>query len=216
VKLTSLLSPAAAVALLTAAVLAATTGVQATQDQPQTSAAAAQAAQAAPAPPAGGAPTQNATTGMASGGRPMRNFPAPTNLQVLPKDLTGKQVHDIMEGFAGSLGVHCDFCHATDPNNMGPNGKPRLNFADDSKNDKKIARIMLTMTQQINADYISKASALDPDAMGMKVTCGTCHRGHEMPEDFVPPQEHVPGAPPAGSAPAGHEVPAPGMPPASK
>jgi hypothetical protein len=39
---------------------------------------------------------------------------------------------------------------------------------------------------------------LDPDAMGMKVTCGTCHRGHKMPEDFVPPQEHGPGAPPAG------------------
>ena len=211
VKLTSLLSPAAAVALLTAAVLAATTGVQATQDQPQASA---PAAQTAPAPPAGGAPTRNTTSGMASGGRPMRNLPAPTNLQVLPKDLTGQQVHEIMEGVAGSLGVHCDFCHAADPNNMGPNGKPRLNFADDSKNDKKIARIMFTMTQQINADYISKASAMDPDAMGMKVTCGTCHRGHEMPEEYVIPKEQGPGGPPpAGGAPAGGASPAAGTPP---
>jgi cytochrome c551/c552 len=193
----SLLSPVAAVALLTAAVLASTTGVQATQDQPQA------IAQTAPAPPAGGAPPQNTTSGMASGGRPMRNFPAPTNLQVLPKDLTGQQVHEIMEGFAGSLGVHCDFCHAADAKNIGPNGKPRLNFADDSKDDKKIARIMLTMTQQINADYISKASAMDPDAMGMKVTCGTCHRGHEMPEEFVIPKEGGPGGPPAGGPPAG-------------
>jgi len=192
----SLLSPAAAVALLTAAVLATTTGVQATQDQPQTSAPAAQTA------PSGGAPTQNATSGMASGGRPMRNFPAPTNLQVLPKDLTGQQVHEIMEGFAGSLGVHCDFCHAADAKNIGPNGKPRLNFADDSKDDKKIARIMLTMTQQINADYISKASAMDPDAMGMKVTCGTCHRGHIGPEPFVAPKEKKLGAPPAPLLPA--------------
>jgi cytochrome c551/c552 len=201
----SLLSPAAAVALLTAAVLATTTGVQATQDQPQTRAPAAQTA------PSGGAPTQNATSGMASGGRPMRNFPAPTNLQVLPKDLTGQQVHEIMEGFAGSLGVHCDFCHAADAKNIGPNGKPRLNFADDSKDDKKIARIMLTMTQQINADYISKASAMDPDAMGMKVTCGTCHRGHEMPEEFVIPKEG--GPPPAGGAPNGAAPPAGGAPP---
>jgi len=209
VKLTSLLSPAAVVALLTAAVLAATTGVQATQDQPQASA---PAAQTAPAPPAGGAPPQ----GM-PGGRPMRSYPAPTNLQVLPKDLTGQQVHEIMEGVAGSLGVHCDFCHAADPNNMGPNGKPRLNFADDSKNDKKIARIMFTMTHQINADYISKASALDPDAMGMKVTCGTCHRGHEMPEEFVIPKEERPGGPPPGAgAPAGAAAPtAPGTPPPS-
>jgi cytochrome c551/c552 len=206
VKLTSLLSPAAAVALLTAAVLAATTGVQATQDQPQTSA---PAVQTAPAPPAGGAPAQGAP-----GGRPPRSYPAPTNLQVLPKDLTGQQVHEIMEGVAGSLGVHCDFCHAADPKNIGPNGKPRLNFADDSKDDKKIARIMISMTQQINADYISKASALDPDSMNMKVTCGTCHRGHEMPEEFVIPKEQGPGGPPpAGGAPAGAASPAAGTPP---
>ena len=204
-KLTSLLSPAAAVALLTAAVLAATTGVQATQDQPQTSA---PAAQTAPAPPAGAAPQ-----GM-PGGRPPRSYPAPTNLQVLPKDLTGQQVHEIMEGFAGSLGVHCDFCHAADPKNIGLNGKPRLNFADDSKDDKKIARIMISMTQQINGDYISKASALDPDSMNMKVTCGTCHRGHEMPEEFVIPKEQGPGGPPpAGGAPAGAASPAGATPP---
>jgi len=205
VKLTSLLPPAAAVALMAAAVLAASIGVQAKQDQPQASA---PAAQTAPAPPAGGAP--------APAGRPMRNLPAPTNLQVLPKNLTGDQVHEIMEGFAGSLGVHCDFCHAADPKNLMPNGHPRLNFADDSKDDKKIARVMISMVQQINGEYISKTTAMDPDAMGMKVSCGTCHRGHQMPEEFVPPQEHGPGAPPAGSAPPGHDQPAPGAPPASK
>lgn len=203
-KLTSLLPPAAAIALMAAAVLAATTGVQATQDQPQASA---PAAQTAPAPPAGGAPPA---------GRPMRNLPAPTNLQVLPKNLTGDQVHEIMEGFAGSLGVHCDFCHAADPKNLMPNGHPRLNFADDSKDEKKIARVMISMVGQINGEYISKTTAMDPDAMGMKVTCGTCHRGHQMPEEFVPPPEHGPGAPPAGSAPPGHDQPAPGTPPASR
>lgn len=196
-KLTSLLSPAAAVAIMTVAVLAATTGVQATQDQPP-------AAQAAPA----GAPPGQA---MPPGGRPMRSLPAPTNLQVLPKNLSGQQVHEIMEGFAGSLGVHCDFCHAADPKNLMPNGRPVLNFADDSKDDKKIARIMIAMTQQINADYISKAKALDPDSMGMTVTCGTCHRGHSMPEDFVLPKAG--GPPPA--APAGGAPPAAAPPPAN-
>jgi hypothetical protein len=180
---------------MAAAVLATSTGVQATQDQPQASP---PAAQTAPAPPAD---------------RPMRNLPAPTNLQVLPKNLTGEQVHEIMEGFAGSLGVHCDFCHAAGP--AGPNGRPRMNFADDSKNEKKIARVMIQMVGQINGDYISKTSAMDPDAMGMKVTCGTCHRGHSMPEEFVPPPEHMP-APSHESAPQGHDVPAPGTPPASK
>ena len=144
----------------------------------------------------------------------MRNYPAPTNLQVLPKDTTGKQVRDIMETWEGSLGVHCDTCHVADPKNPGPNGRPRLNFADDSKDDKKIARIMYTMTEQINKDYVTKAKQLDPDAMDMTVTCGTCHRGHEMPENFVIPREEHRGGPggehgesgsgtppPAGSAP---------------
>jgi Photosynthetic reaction centre cytochrome C subunit len=197
VKLTSLLSPAAAVVLITAAVLAITTGVQAKQDQPQANA---PAAQTAPPPPA-------------QGGRPMRNLPAPTNLQVLPKNLTGQQVHEIMEGFAGSLGVHCDFCHTADPNKKGPNGQPQLNFADDSKDDKKIARVMYSMVQQINGDYISKSKALDPDSIGMTVTCGTCHRGHQMPEEFVLPKEG--GMPPAGHAPAGSSSPAAGTPPSS-
>jgi hypothetical protein len=198
VKLASLFSPAAAVAIITVAVLAATSGVQATQDQPS-------ATQATPPPPAG-APPGNA---MAPGGQPMHSLPAPTNLQVLPKDLTAMQVRQIMGTWAGSLGVHCDFCHAADPSKKMPNGRPMMNFADDSKDDKKIARIMIAMTQQINADYISKAKTLDPDSMGMTVTCGTCHRGHSMPEDFVIPKEG--GPPPA--APAGGAPPAAAPPP---
>ncbi len=189
-KLASLLSPAAAVAIITVAVLASTSGVQATQDQPP----------AAQAPPAGAPPGQ----AMPPGGPPMHSFPAPTNLQVLPKNLSSQQVHEIMEGFAGSLGVHCDFCHAADPKNLMPNGRPRMDFADDSKDNKKIARIMIAMTQQINADYISKAKTLDTDSMGMTVTCGTCHRGHSMPEEFVLP--NAGGPPPA--APAGGTPPA--------
>ncbi len=118
----------------------------------------------------------------------MRNYPPPTNLKVLPKDLSGREVRDIMQKWSGSLGVHCDTCHMADPHRTGPNGRPRLNFADDSKPDKQIARIMYTMTQQMNTDYISKAMDLDKDDMGSPVTCGTCHRGHKMPEDFVIPR----------------------------
>jgi ferredoxin len=127
---------------------------------------------------------------------PMRSFPAPTNLKVLPKDLTGQQVHDIMEKIAGSLGVHCDTCHTADPNNIGPNGRPRMNFADDSKPEKNNARLMITMTEDINKNYVSKVA--DPDK---QVSCGTCHRGKLHPEAFViPPDERGPrGAPPAGA-----------------
>ena len=132
------------------------------------------------------------------------SHPAPTNLKVLPKDMTGEQVHELMEKWEGSLGVKCSTCHAADPNNIGPNGRPRLNYADDSKEEKQTARIMYKMTEDINVNYVSKVPSSD-----MPVTCGTCHRGHLGPEPFViPDDDHDhdhPGPPaPAGTAPPAH------------
>jgi len=142
-----------------------------------------------------------------------RTFPKPTNLKVLPQDLDGKQVRDIMEKWAGSLGVHCDNCHQTDPTKIGRNGKPELNFPDDSKPAKNIARLMYTMTQEMNHEYISKAMQMDTMSdEGAPVTCGTCHRGNKYPPEFViPKQEGRPpgeGGPPPG---AGGPPPNPGM-----
>jgi hypothetical protein len=114
---------------------------------------------------------------------PQHEMPAPTNLKVLPKNLTGPQVHEIMEKWEGELGTSCKTCHAADPKNLGPNGKPRLNFADDSKEDKQTARKMFKMVEDINANYISKI-----DSSGAPVTCGTCHRGHLGPEPFAAPE----------------------------
>ena len=135
-KSSSLSLPAAATALLTAVVFAAATVAQAPQA----------------APPAPGSP-------------PPRVYPAPTNLKVLPKDLTGQQVHEIMEKWEGSLGAHCNTCHTPDPTNIGPNGRPRLNFADDSKPEKATARLMFTMTEEINRNYVVKI-----DSSGAPVT----------------------------------------------
>ena len=119
--------------------------------------------------------------------------PAPTNLQVLPKNLTGEQVHQIMHLWAAELGTECSTCHTADPKNIGPNGRPRLNFADDSKPEKKTARLMYKMTNDINDNYVSMV-----DEGTAKVTCGTCHRGHLKPEAFVPPPEHHGPPPPEG------------------
>ena len=114
---------------------------------------------------------------------PQHEMPAPTNLKVLPKDLTGPQVHEIMEKWEGELGTSCKTCHTADPKKIGPNGKPQLNFADDSKEDKQTARKMYKMVEDINANYISKI-----DSSGAPVTCGTCHRGHLGPEPFTAPE----------------------------
>ncbi len=103
----------------------------------------------------------------------------PKNLKVLPKDLTGAQVHEIMEGWAGEIGGDCSTCHVRNSNDIGSNGKPRFDFADDSKEEKRTARVMYTMLESINADYVGKV----PNS-GMPVTCGSCHRGHLSPPPF--------------------------------
>ena len=110
-----------------------------------------------------------------------RKMPRPTNLQVLPKDISGPDLIATMRGFTKALGVECEFCHAEDPKTG------RLNFASDAKPDKEIARTMMRMTAEINTKYLSTVH--DPDASPAQktVTCGTCHRGETMPAPFVPP-----------------------------
>jgi hypothetical protein len=121
---------------------------------------------------------------------PRRAFPRPTNLQVLPKDISTEDLIKTMRGFTQQLGVRCTFCHAEDAATHHPD------FASDAKPQKTSARIMMRMTHEINTKYLAQIQ--DPDAMPeMKtVSCGTCHRGHSMPEIFTPP------------APEQHETPA--------
>jgi hypothetical protein len=130
---------------------------------------------------------------------PHHEMPQPTNLKVLPKDMTGQQVMAIMHRFEGDLGVGCSYCHAKDPETG------RLNFASDANPKKQTARVMMKMTQAIDTEYLTQLSDPKPD----QVTCGTCHRGLAIPAEFVPKpdeHEHHPATPPqAGAeAPSGH------------
>jgi predicted CXXCH cytochrome family protein len=133
---------------------------------------------------------------------PPRTFPAPTNLKVLPKDLSGQEVHDIMEQWAHALGARCDSCHAEDSKNAAPDGHPRLDFVDDSKPMKVAARLMYRMTEEINNNYIAKV-----EDSGIPVTCDTCHSGRVSPEPFTiqPPA----GQPTAQVPTEGEETPQP-------
>lgn len=99
--------------------------------------------------------------------------------------MTGEQVHEIMHGWEAQLGSECTTCHAVDPNRKMPNGRPALNFADDSKPEKNTARLMYRMMEDINKNYVSKVQ----DKGDEPVTCGTCHRGHLHPPTFTPPKE---------------------------
>jgi hypothetical protein len=142
-----------------------------------------------PAPPAGSPPPAHE-----------HGHPAPTNLKVLPKNLTGDRVHEIMHQWEADLGVHCRTCHVEDPKDIGPNGRPRFNYAVDSKPEKASARIMYAMVEDINSNYVAKI-----EDSGMPVTCGTCHQGHLNPEPFSADEPR----PSQGGQPAGEKPPAP-------
>ena len=140
-------------------------------------------AQAPAAPPAGGQ-------------QPRRPAPPPSNLKVLPKDMTGDQVRAIMRDYEKELGVECEYCHAQDPTTH------RNNFPSDANPMKDRARVMMKMTATIDTDYLKQLTDPKPEH---EVTCGTCHRGMSKPAVFVPPPptpRERPAAPPVGAPPA--------------
>ena len=118
--------------------------------------------------------------------------PGPTNNNVLPKDISREDLIKLMGQFTGDLGVQCAFCHAQDPTTH------RNDFASDANPVKETARYMITMTADLNKQYLENLPGrryADP------VTCGTCHRGESHPSVFVPkPQARPAGAPPAAGA----------------
>lgn len=107
-------------------------------------------------------------------------LPKPTNLQVLPKDISIKDLLATMHQFEGGLGVRCSFCHEQNAQTH------RIDFASDAKPEKAAARVMMRMTADLNEKYLTQL----PDKGGMmQVSCGTCHRGHSTPEEFKPQPE---------------------------
>ena len=118
--------------------------------------------------------------GAASNPPPSRTFRAPTNLKVLPRELGGREINRLMEDWSRSLGVRCDACHTEATETIAADDDSDLNYADDSKQMKILARNMYRMTEEINSTHIAKI-----EGSGIPVTCGTCHRGHISPEPFV-------------------------------
>jgi len=98
--------------------------------------------------------------------------PAPKNVQVLPKDWTGRQVQMFMRNFTVGLGMMCTDCHVQDR-------------ASDEKKEKVTARQMLKMTMAINNDFLKYIG--EPPAAGtLKVSCYSCHRGQRKPINAPP------------------------------
>ena len=102
--------------------------------------------------------------------------PPATNLQVLPKEWSRRQVIDnVMKSWAGDLGVRCQHCH------VGEEGKPfsEWDFASDAKAEKQTAREMLRMLEEVNRRLASIETLHGHGAP--RATCYTCHRGQPHP-----------------------------------
>lgn len=99
-----------------------------------------------------------------------------TNLKVLPKDISSKDLQEIMaDDFEDALGVTCGFCHANAKDGHG------LDFASDAKPEKEIARAMMRMTLGINKKYFKvRHPAIGSNAL--TVTCTSCHKGEAFPD----------------------------------
>jgi len=98
-----------------------------------------------------------------------------TNLQVLPKDIPKAQLVETMRGFSSALGVRCTFCH------VGEEGQPfdRWDLASDAKDHKRISRLMMQMTADLNSKYLAQIEHDDKPLA--TVTCATCHHGKPAP-----------------------------------
>lgn len=134
------------------------------------------------------AQTAPAAPGAQSNVQRQRERPRPTNLQVLPKDISAQDLIATMHGYEHALGVECSFCHAQNPQTH------RLDFASDANPHKNTARTMIRMVSEINTKYLATADE-DAPADARQATCGTCHRGHSMPPPFVAPPREEHGHP---------------------
>ena len=102
------------------------------------------------------------------------------NLKVLPQDISKDSLDFLMKNYATSLGVNCAHCHApsaTDPS--------KLDFANDDKIEKEIARGMIMMTNDLNANYFQPHFPDPKPSQVHVINCVMCHRGTTNPEKYL-------------------------------
>jgi cytochrome c553 len=102
----------------------------------------------------------------------------PKNLKVLPKNISGEDLHKIMDEWKTALGVKCNFCHAP----AADTASHHLDFASDAKPEKDMARRMYKMAGKINKKFFKEAKDDKGNSVAV-VTCITCHHGNPHPDE---------------------------------
>lgn len=105
-----------------------------------------------------------------------RNFPPDSlvNTLVIPRSTPVLQVIGTMRNFTSYLGVRCSYCHE----GREDQELTQYDFAANTKRPKLVAIQMMRMVEEINRrlDTLPERTA-----QGLRVTCGTCHRGVARP-----------------------------------
>jgi hypothetical protein len=110
----------------------------------------------------------------------VRDQPKYTNLKVLPKNISSRDLQSIMaDDFEDGLGVSCGFCHSNAKDGHG------LDFASDAKPEKQISRTMMRMTLVLNKRWLKNKHPKIGDA-ALVVQCTTCHKGQPFPDGAEP------------------------------
>lgn len=107
------------------------------------------------------------------------HLPRPTNLKVLPKNISEAQLGRTMKEFRDDLGVTCSYCHVENPDTR------KLDYASDENPRKATARLMITMTNDINQKYLAQLGG--GGRYAATVTCGSCHQGESNPPVYEAP-----------------------------
>ena len=104
------------------------------------------------------------------------------NIQVLKGITAAELVTKMNKEYATPLSWNCTNCHR-----LAPQG----NWASDTSTDKRRARFMQQMTNDINLVTLPKLYPKDTP----KVTCATCHRGYNEPPpaEYLLPERGKPG-----------------------
>lgn len=98
-----------------------------------------------------------------------------TNLQFFPEGIARDELIGHMRQFSFALGVRCQYCH------FGGDGISfdGVEFDSDEKPEKRRARAMLEMTDEINGTLLSAIP--ERRSPHVVVECRTCHRGLSRP-----------------------------------
>ncbi len=97
------------------------------------------------------------------------------NLQFFPEDIEKDSLIGVMRGFSFALGVRCQYCH------VGGDGISfeGVEFHKDDDPDKRKARFMLRMTDNLNGYVLPLVP--ERDQPNVRLECKTCHRGQARP-----------------------------------